>query len=221
MPRAQTAPTSRATKKRPTRNVKPYDRSSPVSGSDGLQEMQGGFDGDSESDVDVKTAKPTKAKTKAKSEYNKLHLVSLIVKVSQLFFHLIINTNFVSISSPDPDLTYSHPSRIGIKFHPQPRKPQLVSSILRKWLTRECRDTWRKTICPALLDNKPWSTAGPGWDQGMKVSAVMEVVSVSRLCLRVSRTDDRLLNLIGRFLGISWVVKLLLVSVTSCSLNQY
>lgn len=89
MPRAQTAPTSRATKKRPTRHVKPYDRSSSVSVSDDLQEMQG--EGGSESDADVKTAKPTKAKTKAKSEYNKLHLVSLIVKVSQLISYSIIN----------------------------------------------------------------------------------------------------------------------------------
>ena len=89
MPRAQNALTSRATKNRPTRNVKPYDRSSPVSGSDDLQETQG--DGGSESDVDVKTVKPTKAKTKAKSEYDKLHLVSLIVKVSQLLSYYIIN----------------------------------------------------------------------------------------------------------------------------------
>ena len=185
MPRAQTAPTSRTTKNRRTRDVKPYDRSSPVSGSDDLQETQGGFDGYSESDADVKSAKPTKAKTKAKSEYNKLHLVSLIVKVSQLLFHHIINTASVSLLSPSPDLTYSHPSRIGIKYRPQPRKPQLVSSNPRKWLTRECRDTWRKTICPLLLDNKPWSTAGPGWDHGMKVSAVMEVINVSRLCSRV------------------------------------
>jgi hypothetical protein len=44
---------------------------------------------------------------------------------------------------------------------------------------KECRDTWRKTICPALLDNKPWSVSGPGWDQGMKVIALMDVVSVS------------------------------------------
>jgi len=55
-----------------------------------MQEMQG--DGGSESDVDVKTVKPTKAKTKAKSDYDKLHLVSLIVKVSQLISYYISNS---------------------------------------------------------------------------------------------------------------------------------
>jgi hypothetical protein len=46
-------------------------------------------------------------------------------------------------------------------------------------LTGECRDTWRQTISPALLEGRNWSNSGPGWDEGMKIKAVLEVVGVS------------------------------------------
>jgi hypothetical protein len=83
MPRAQTATTT--SRRRPARVVKPYDRSSPVS-SEELESVKG--DGDSEIIMDIKDTDKDKDKDvkaiKSKSEYNKLHLVSLIIKVSRL-----------------------------------------------------------------------------------------------------------------------------------------
>jgi hypothetical protein len=84
MPRARTAPTARVTK-RPARDIKPYDRSSPVS-SEELVSVKGDGDGESEISMEIKDLDKDKdiKPTKAKSEYNKLHLVSLIIKVSRL-----------------------------------------------------------------------------------------------------------------------------------------
>jgi hypothetical protein len=99
-----------------------------------------------------------------KGEYNKSHLIALIVKVRLRFDKLIIR----------------HQHQIGINFLTQSIRLRLVRLLLME-LTGECRDTWRKTISPALLAGKVWSNSGPGWDEGMKIKAVLEVVGVSPL----------------------------------------
>ncbi|RXK40597.1 hypothetical protein M231_02052 [Tremella mesenterica] len=40
----------------------------------------------------------------------------------------------------------------------------------------QCKDTWRKTILPSLLENKVWSNGGPGWTKEMKLTMFKMIV---------------------------------------------
>ncbi|RSH78313.1 uncharacterized protein EHS24_002782 [Apiotrichum porosum] len=44
----------------------------------------------------------------------------------------------------------------------------------------QCKDTWRKTVYPALLRGDDWSTAGPGWDTAMKMKLVTAVLGTAK-----------------------------------------
>jgi hypothetical protein len=118
---------------------------------------------------DTSTIGPDQIKSKEevkpvkKGEYNKTHLVALIVKVS--------------LPLEQADIRHQH--QIGINSRSQSIRLQPVRPSLNE-LTGECRDTWRNTISPAPLAGKVWSNSGPGWDEGMKIKAVLEVVNVSR-----------------------------------------
>lgn len=46
--------------------------------------------------------------------------------------------------------------------------------------TLECKDTWRKTLCNALLSGGDWCVTGPGWNKEMKQVLVDEIFDVSR-----------------------------------------
>ncbi|WOO85493.1 uncharacterized protein LOC62_07G008992 [Vanrija pseudolonga] len=44
----------------------------------------------------------------------------------------------------------------------------------------QCKDTWRKTVFPALLAGREWATDGAGWSGAMKRKLVAEVLGTAK-----------------------------------------
>lgn len=151
---------------------------------------------------------PPAPRYKAKGgEYNKQHLVALVIKVSPPLVPPVADEKS---ASPDWEKLASSIGKTPI------RELSALRGRAEALNGAECRDTWRKTICPALLDGRDWSLSGPGWDSRMKVAAVAEVITVSYhshvvMGIAADMVPSPLVR-IGRSSEMSWEGKLLLVS---------